>query len=147
MKCSRRSNSANSANPPQSWDRFNAQLLLRLRGKLDEAIDDSQQFLEEPQNFPPVRQNEFKFALEYCAGQRTAEDLVKSLQQRGDLCNAHLCIALTELAKGNRAAAVRHLQQSLATRYYEYFPYQYSSMLLSRMRRDPAWPQGTLANE
>ena len=60
--------------------------------------------------------------------------------KRGDLSNAHLCVALTALADGDRATAKRHLQLCLDTRFFEFFPYDLAQMLLSRMARDDAWP-------
>ena len=131
----------NAANPPKHWDRFNAQLILRFLGRLDEAFQASRQFLAEPQGFPPVRQEAFRRALEYCAGRKSERELVTSLQgQRADLVNAHLSIALTNLAEGHRADAVRQLELTQATHYYDFTPYEISGMLLSRLRLDPAWP-------
>jgi hypothetical protein len=125
----------------EGWDRFNAQLMLRFLGKLDEATEASRQFLLEPEKFPPANKIAFGKVLEYCAGNSNAATLVRSLDGRkGDLCNAHLCIALTELAKGNRIEALLNLENAVATRFYEYLPYEISGMLLSRLKRDPNWP-------
>jgi hypothetical protein len=101
----------------------------------------SREFLTQPDWLPPVRQEPFKRALEYCAGNRSAESLIASMEgKRGDLCNAHLCIALTALAEGDRPTARRHLELCEGTRYFEYLPYNLSQMLLSRMEKDRAWP-------
>ncbi|MFO0852765.1 MAG: hypothetical protein U0871_30010, partial [Gemmataceae bacterium] len=95
----------------------------------------------QPSLFPAVRREPFRKALEYCAGQRSAADLIASIgPKRGDLCNAHLCVALTALADGDRAAAKRHLQSCVDTRHYEFFPYDVAQMLLSRMSKDGTWP-------
>jgi serine/threonine protein kinase len=127
-----------------AWDLFNSQLLLRFLGRKDEAIALSRKFLTQSKRFPPVRQEPFRRALEYCAGQLTAEELVARIGgHRGDLCNAHLCIALTALADGNRIEARKHLQLCLNTRYFEFAPYDYSLMLLSRMEKDAQWPHWT----
>ena len=59
---------------------------------------------------------------------------------RLDLSNAHLSIALTALADGDRKKARRHLQRCFDTRYFEALPYSLSRSLLARMSQDPAWP-------
>jgi serine/threonine protein kinase len=123
------------------WDLFNSQLLLRLLGRKAEAEAVSRKFLGEPQRFPPVRQEPFRRALEYCAGQRSAEDLIASMRGiRGDLCNAHLCIALTALADENRALARKHLELCVRTRHFEFLPYDFAQLFLSRLDKDPQWP-------
>jgi tetratricopeptide (TPR) repeat protein len=123
------------------WDLFNSQLILRFLGRKDEAIEVSRKFLAQPTHFPPVRQEPFRRALEYCAGQRSAEDLIASMHGiRGDLSNAYLCIALTALADGDRPLAKKHLQLCVQTRHFEFYPYDLAQMLLSRMDKDPQWP-------
>ncbi|HVK14353.1 MAG TPA: protein kinase [Gemmataceae bacterium] len=123
------------------WDLFNSQLVLRLLGRKDEAVEVSRAFLSRPDRFPPVNREPFKRALEYCAGSRSAAGLVASAGgKRGDLCNAHLCIALTALADGDRATARRHLQQCVDTRSFELTPYDLAQMFLSRMDQDRSWP-------
>jgi hypothetical protein len=123
------------------WDLFNSQLLLRFLGRKAEAMAVSRKFLTQPDRFPPVRKVPFQLALEFCAGQRSAADLIASMHgNRGDLCNAHLCIALTALAAGDRAEARKHFQLCVETRHYEFFPYDLSQMILSRMDKDNAWP-------
>jgi hypothetical protein len=129
------------ARDPGDWDLFNAQLVLRILGRKAEAVEASRKFLDRRDRFPPVRQEQFKRALEFCAGSRSAEDLIASMGgKRGDLCNAHLCVAVTALADGDRATARRHLNLCLGTRFYEFIPYEFARMLLARMDRDPAWP-------
>jgi serine/threonine protein kinase len=126
---------------PGDWDLFNSQLILRVLGRKAEAVEASRRFLTRPDRFPPVRQEQFRRALEYCAGVRSAEDLIASMGgKRGDLCNAHLCVAVTALADGDRATARRHLNLCLGTRFYEFIPYELARMLLARMDRDAGWP-------
>jgi serine/threonine protein kinase len=123
------------------WDLFNSQLILRFLGRKVEAVAASQKFLTQPDRFPALRREPFRRALEFCAGQRSAEDLIASMHgNRGDLCNAHLSIALTALAEGKRAEARKHLQLCLKTRAFEFLPYDLSLMCLSRMDRDSHWP-------
>jgi hypothetical protein len=123
------------------WDLFNSQLVLRFLGRKKEAREISHRFLQQPQHFPPVRQGAFRNALEYCAEQLPADRFIASMGgKRGDLCNAHLCIALTALADGDRAGARRHLQLCVDTHFYEFFPYDLSRLWLSRMASDPTWP-------
>ncbi|HVK16721.1 MAG TPA: protein kinase [Fimbriiglobus sp.] len=125
----------------KDWDRFNAQLLQRLLGRKPEAVEASQRLLDQPERWPAVRREPFKRALEYCAGRRSPDDLITSMGgKRCDLCNAHLCVALTALADGDRATAKRHLRLCVDTRFYEFIPYDLAQMLLSRMAKDEAWP-------
>ena len=124
-----------------AWDLFNTQLILRFLGRKQEAIEVSRKFLARPDRFPAVRKESFRRALEYCAGQRSEADLLQSVQaSRLDLSNAHLSIALTALADGDRKKARRHLQRCFDTRYFEALPYSLSRSLLARMSQDPAWP-------
>jgi tetratricopeptide (TPR) repeat protein len=130
-----------AAHDLRDWDLFNSQLILRFLGRKKEAIEVSRKFLTHPDRFPPVRQDAFRGHLEYCAGQRSEKDLISSTKgARGDLSNAHLCIALTALADGDRKKAKEHLELCKATHFFEFLPYDLSLMLLSRMNKDPTWP-------
>ena len=123
------------------WDLFNSQLILRFLGRKQEAIEVSRKFLARPDRFPAVRKESFRRALEYCAGQRSEADLLHSMKtSRLDLSNAHISIALSALADGDREKARRHLQRCLDTRYFAALPYSLSLSLLARMSQDPAWP-------
>jgi tetratricopeptide (TPR) repeat protein len=123
------------------WDLFNTQLVLRFLGRRPEATVVSRKFLEKPAGFPPVRQDPFRRALEYCADKSSGDDLVRALRvNRGDLCNAHLCIALTALADGRRPEARKHFQLCLDTNFVPFLPYEVSRQLLTRMEQDAAWP-------
>jgi serine/threonine protein kinase len=123
------------------WDLFNSQLILRFLGRKQEAIEVSRKFLARPDRFPAVRKESFRRAVEYCAGQRSEADLLYSMQtSRLDLSNAHISIALSALADGNRGQARRHLQLCLDTRYFAALPYTLSLTLLAHMTQDPAWP-------
>jgi serine/threonine protein kinase len=123
------------------WDLFNSQLILRILGRKPEAVEVSRKFLMQPDHFPAVRKEPFRLALEYCAGQRTADDLIASLHgNRGDLVNAYLCIGVTALADGDRASAIKHFKRCLELKHYEYLPYDLSQMLLSRLDKNPTWP-------
>jgi hypothetical protein len=127
--------------PPDRRDLFNSQLILRFLGRKREAEEVTRRFLAHPKLFPPVRKDVCQRELEYCAGLRSAQDLVDSmLGVRGDLSGAHLCIALPALADGDRVKAREHLERGAQTRYFENFPDDVSVMLLSRMDRDPNWP-------
>ncbi len=124
-----------------SWGLFNSQLLLRFLGRKEAAIEVSQKFLRQPDRFPPVRRDSFQRALEYCAGRRSADELLDSLRgSRADLVNAHLCVALTALAEGNREEARKHFRLCMQTRFIEFLPYDVGTMLLGRMEHDPTWP-------
>ncbi len=123
------------------WDLFNSQLLLRFLGRKQEAMEISRKFLQQPERFPPVRRDSFRLTLEYCAGQRSAKELLDLLgRSRADRVNAHLCIALTALADGNLAEARNHFQASIQTRFFEFLPYDLSKILLARMEQDRTWP-------
>jgi serine/threonine protein kinase len=130
-----------SARDLKDWDLFNSQLILRFLGRNHDAVDVSRKFLTEPDHFPAVRRDVFRRALEYCAGQRTAEDFVQSVRgSRADLSNARLCIALTALADGDRKKTKEQLRLCAAAPYFEWLPYDLSVILLSRMEKDPTWP-------
>ena len=125
----------------KDWDLFNSQLILRFLGRNQHALNVSRKFLTEPDRFPAVRKDAFRRALEYCAGQRSADDLVHSVRgSRADLSNARLCIALTVLAEGDRKKAKEQLRLCAAAAYFEWLPYDLSVILLSRMDKDPTWP-------
>jgi serine/threonine protein kinase len=125
----------------REWDLFNSQLILRFLGRKQEAIEVSRKFLSRPDRFPAVRKESFRRALEYCAAQRSEADLLKSMQaSRLDLSNAHISIALSALADGDRRKARRHFQHCLDTGYFAALPYSMSVSLLARMTRDSAWP-------
>jgi hypothetical protein len=125
----------------REWDLFNSQLILRFLGRKQEAIEVSRKFLARPDHFPAIRKESFRRALEYCAGQRSETDLLHSMQaSRLDLSNAHISIALSALADGDREKARRHLRRCLNTRYFAALPYSLSLSLLARMTHDPAWP-------
>ena len=86
-----------------AWDLYNSQLILRFLGRKKEAIEVSRKSLAQPDRFPTVRKDAFRRALEYCAGQRSEADLLQSVQaSRLDLSNAHVSIALSALADGDR---------------------------------------------
>jgi tetratricopeptide (TPR) repeat protein len=124
-----------------SWDLFNRQLILRFLGDKTKAVDASREFQKQPARFPPIKQEQFQLALKYCADQLSADELIVALSgKRIDLSTAHLCIALTALADGDRDAARRHLKLCEETRYYDALPYTLSQMMLSRMKNDDTWP-------
>lgn len=123
------------------WDAFNAQLLLRYVGRKQEAVAVCQRLLAQPERQVPIRRDAFRKALEYGAGKLSAAELLASIGNlRGDLCNAHLSIALTYLADGNRKEAKEHFRRSVATHMYQFFPYSISQIFLKRMEQDPRWP-------
>lgn len=123
------------------WDLFNSQLLLRFLDRKEEAVAAARAFLGEPAKFPPVRQEPFRHALRYCAGQTSADELVRLMNgHRGDLCNAHLCVGLTALADGDRTLATAHFDLCVKTGVYEFWPYQMALIMLARMNADQHWP-------
>lgn len=129
------------AREPGAWDLFNCQLVLRLLGQKPEAVEVSRTFLRHADRFPTLRKTAFREALEYCADQRSEENLLDSCRNsRLDVSNAHLCIALSSLAEGKRYKARVHLQKCLDTHYVEALPYSLALLLRARMTQDAAWP-------
>jgi hypothetical protein len=123
------------------WDLFNSQLILRFLGRNEDAVMVSKKFLTQPEKFPPIGREPFRRALEYCAGERNAEELIASMGGlRGDLVNAYLCIGLTALGEGNLAYAREYLELCEGTHHFERVPYDVAQMVLSRMNDDPKWP-------
>jgi tetratricopeptide (TPR) repeat protein len=130
-----------AARAEDGWDRFNHQLLLRFLGHYQVAVDASLKMLAQPEKFPPVRRDAFRAALRYCAGQLSEKDLLDAVRgSRGDLANAHCCIALTALAVGDRKKAKEHFRLSAQTHYFEFIPHFLSQILVHRMDKDPTWP-------
>lgn len=125
----------------RDWELFNSQMILRFLGRKKEAIEVSRKFLSQPDLLPPLAKDQCQQALEYCANQRSADELIAVTKYHNErLCNAHFCIALTALADGDRATARKHFELSEMTRFYEALPYTLSQMILSRMQKDPTWP-------
>lgn len=123
------------------WDAYNRILMLYFIGHKD-AEGIARRLLNDAK-FPPLRQEQFKNAVRFLAGECSKDQLLLSDMNHADKCNAHLSIGLKCLAQGDREAAKAHFVLSRATRVIDFVPYDMSCLLLSRMndRDNDKWPQ------
>jgi hypothetical protein len=125
------------------WDAYNRILMLYFLGRPD-ARERAKAFLGQEQQFPTLRRERFRAAVEFLAGESSPEKLLEGTggMNRADLCNAHLSIGLRRLADGDRKGAMVQFKTSRATRVIDFVPYDMSYLILSRMtvRGNEAWP-------
>jgi serine/threonine protein kinase len=125
------------------WDAYNRILMLYFLGRPD-ARERAKAFLGQEQQFPTLRRERFRAAVEFLAGESSPEKLLEGTggMNRADLCNAHLSIGLRRLADGDRKGAMVQFKHSRATRVIDFVPYDMSYLILSRMTApgNDAWP-------
>lgn len=129
-------------NGTTGWDTYNGLLVLCLLGRSDEAQREARQFLSRPEQFPPLRRDQFRQAVRFMAGELTQDELLRSPgMNRGDRTNAHLSIALKGLSAGDRQIARDHFEKALALGVIEFVPYDLSYIYLRRLDQDKSWPK------
>lgn len=126
------------------WDAYNRILILYFLGRRD-ARERASAFLGQEWQFPTLRRERFRAAVEFLARESSPERLLEGTDghmNQADLCNAHLSIGLRHLAAGNRNEAMIQFKASLATRVIDFVPYDMSYLILSRMIApgNEAWP-------
>jgi serine/threonine protein kinase len=125
----------------KGWSRFYALLILRLLGHKAESEALCVDFGKHLDQFPPARREHYRLLLEYAAGKLSAGQLLRATAaSRQELCVAHLYVAVTALAEGDRGRARLHFRKALATRAWIKFAYDLSWAFLARMEQDPNWP-------
>jgi serine/threonine protein kinase len=120
---------------------LDSQLLLRLLGRKAEALATARAELSPARSSPgpiPIPRS----MADYLRGNGSEAELLQaSTGSRSDLFSAHLTIALTHLADGDRAGARHHLEQALATHYFRnrvWWPLALA--MQERLKTDPTCP-------
>lgn len=77
----------------------------------------------------------------YTCDEISADQLIESAEgSRRKLCEAYYYIAITELAVGNREAALKFFQESTVLRIFNFYEHHLSLAIAEQMKRDPTWP-------
>jgi tetratricopeptide (TPR) repeat protein len=118
------------------------QTILRLLGDKPAAVHASRRIRERT---PRVawRNGWYNDLIDYNSGTgiRTAEQLLgRAGNSQYNLCEAHFFIGMNCLADGDRKGARDHFRASTATPYWGMSDHVFSSVLLARLEKDPAWP-------
>jgi serine/threonine protein kinase len=114
--------------------------LLMLLGKTEQARVNLRKI-----RIPPVQSQEWKdfyhARRQYWGGEISEEIFLAAAGgSRWQLCYAHYYIAMSRLARGDRAAARQHFRKAIDTRAIALFDWNFAEMFLSRLEQDPAWP-------
>lgn len=121
---------------------IDAQLVLRLLGRRDEAVAASrrarQQFTEAFSSQLAAWAQSYADYL--CDVVSASELLAVSGESRAKQCEAHYVIGLDCLARGDRAGAADHFRRAVDTYALGHSAYPWSRAFLKRMEQDPAWP-------
>jgi hypothetical protein len=121
-------------------DTLAIQTTLRLLGRKEEGINICRKARGRGL-FMPWRKEWYRRLLDYNCGDLTEVDLLKAAgPSRYSQSEAHFFIGLTRLADGDRSSARGHFRDSVATRAFYYFDYDWSGAFLARMEKDPNWP-------
>ena len=117
------------------------QVVLRLLGRTSEAVAKCRSLREQSTVVGIWRGGWFHHLMDFNCGELKHDALLKLAgASRWNQCEAHFHIAIHSLAQGDRNRAREHFEKALATRVSHAFDYEWSSMFLSRMARDPNWP-------
>jgi tRNA A-37 threonylcarbamoyl transferase component Bud32/tetratricopeptide (TPR) repeat protein len=120
---------------------MDAQSVLRLLGKKEEAVKASEALLEQKDRFYTLRREPIVRCVRYNAGKLTADELIRSAgRSRWDQCLAHYNVAMTKLAGGDRTGAKEHFNKAVKTRATGWGEYDMSWVFLARLENDPTWP-------
>ncbi len=126
----------------RGWEMFNTLCVLRLVGTPAEATDAARAFRRHPERFVPIRTRPFRDAVDHAAGELSDEALLqRSETSRLDQCNAHFCVGIAKLSRGDRAEARVQFEAAVQTGAFVYYPYDLSVAFLRRMGADPNWPR------
>jgi hypothetical protein len=122
---------------------MDAQTVLCLLGKKDDAVKASKALLQRKELFYTLRSEPILRCVRYNAdAPDMREDKLLQLAEgsRWDQCLAHYSIAMTKLAKGHRKEAKDHFDEAVKTRAWGWSEYDLSRVFLSRLKKDPNWP-------
>jgi serine/threonine protein kinase len=123
------------------FDALEFQNALRFLGRRSEAVALSRELQLQASSLLPVRNNWYRHLLDYDSD-RLSEDALLELASasRWNQLEAHFHIGLSRLADGDRTGAGDHFRAAVATKVFQYYPYDWSRAFLSRMEQDPKWP-------
>lgn len=137
-----------AATKPSSWDAYNSLFVLFLVGKDDVAASAARELLKQPDRLPLLKPEQIRLPLRFVSGQLNESDFLKeAAATSGGLCNAHLTVALSRLARGDRIGAKQHLKACLETGVFYFFPFGLAWAIFGRMEKDPMWPNWIPAEE
>ncbi|UCG15690.1 MAG: protein kinase, partial [Phycisphaerales bacterium] len=110
-------------------------------GRRQDAIELTRQRFEKIRR--PSTRTDLQTAWDrYTCGELSDEALLAAVDSRRNWINAHEIIGQTQLAEGNRAAAMKHFAEVQRAGHYVCSWYQsmWAWLQLQRLREDPTWP-------
>jgi serine/threonine protein kinase len=122
---------------------MDAQGILRLLGRKEDAVRESKALLAQPERFYTLRRKPIIRCVRYNAGdpEVTEAALFEGAgRSRWDQCLAHYNIAMTKLADGDREGAKKHFDKAVKTRAWGWGEYDLSWVFRARLK-DPTWPR------
>jgi hypothetical protein len=120
---------------------MNAQTVLCLLGKKEEAVKASKELQKQPDLFYTLRRDAILRCVAYNAGQLTEDKLVKAAEaSKWDQCLAHYYIGMMKLAQGDREGARVHFDKVVKTRAFIWDAYDLSWVFQARLKNDLTWP-------
>jgi tetratricopeptide (TPR) repeat protein len=120
---------------------MDAQSVLRLLGKKEDAVKASEALLEKEDRFYTLRREPIVRCVRYNTGKLTADQLLEAAGRSWwDQCLAHFNIAMTKLADGDRKGAKEHFDKAIKTRASGWGEYDLSWVFHDRLEKDPNWP-------
>ena len=112
-----------------------------LLGATAESRAASLELVQQTNRLPRLRREFYLRLVKYQAGVLPEPEFLNSLgASRWNQLEGHFFIALTHLAEGDRAGALEHLRQAIATRATGFALYDWSPAFLKRLEADPNWP-------
>ena len=121
--------------------RMNAQSVLWLLGRKDDAVNASKELLKQPDRFYTLRREPILECVKYCADEIDAVELLKKVKGRQwDQCLAHYSIGIMTLAQGKRHEARVHFDKVVRTRAFIWGTYDLSWVFHARLAKNSAWP-------
>jgi tetratricopeptide (TPR) repeat protein len=125
---------------PDGLAQMNAQTVLCLLGKKEDAVRASKALQTRPERFYSLRREPMLRCLDYNAGDLTAVQLVEAVKgSQWNQCLAHYSIGITKLAEGDRKGAREHFDKVVKTRAFIWGAYDLSWVFQNRLK-DPTWP-------
>lgn len=121
-------------------EKYLGQLLLFL-GKKDQALASLRRF-RPPFTYSPEWTEFYDAMRQFLCGELSEGSYLASAgASRWRQCYAHYDIAMFRLADGDRAGAKEHFSKVIDTHAVWPIQWPWSSMFLSRLENDPAWPK------